>query len=86
MQDNQSRCELLPGLTRQESALYRVLLDNRGHTVPRGRLLQQAWGMPADAQTRTVDVHIQHLRKKLRRSGAGMSIETVFRVGYRLAG
>lgn len=71
-------------LTPQEYALLAVLVAHRGHAVSRGRLLQLAWGwaVPADAETRTVDVHIQHLRKKL---GLGQEIETVYKVGYRLS-
>ncbi|MBQ2977930.1 MAG: winged helix-turn-helix transcriptional regulator, partial [Clostridia bacterium] len=46
----------------------------------RTELLQSAWGYASPGDTRTVDVHIQRLRKKL-----GVScIETVFRAGYRL--
>lgn len=71
-------------LTPQERALLRALEANRGRVMPRGQLLAQVFGYPADTQTRTLDVHIQHLRHKL--AGTGAEIQTVFRVGYRLAG
>lgn len=41
------------------------------------------WGYPGGRSTRTLDVHIQHLRKKL---GTTQRIETIYRIGYRLAG
>ena len=48
--------------------------------APRARLLAGV-GWPPDIRTRTLDVHIQHLRRKL---GPAARIETVFKVGYRL--
>lgn len=45
--------------------------------------MEQAWGYPGGRNTRTLDVHIQHLRKKL---GTTQRIETIYRIGYRLAG
>lgn len=68
-------------LTPSERALWDALCDNRGKAVPRGQLLAVV-GYPADVATRTLDVHIQHLRRKM---GQDACIETVFRVGYRLA-
>ena len=48
--------------------------------VSRQDLLRDAWGYLSPGETRTVDVHVQRLRKKL-----GFScIETVYRLGYRL--
>jgi DNA-binding response OmpR family regulator len=46
------------------------------------QLLQLAWGFDYYGQTRTVDVHIAHLRKKL--EGGNIKIETVTGVGYKL--
>lgn len=68
-------------LTPSERALWDTLCDNRGKAVPRGQLLAVV-GYPAGVSTRTLDVHIQHLRRKM---GQDARIETVFRVGYRLA-
>ncbi|MCJ7585677.1 MAG: helix-turn-helix domain-containing protein, partial [Anaerolineales bacterium] len=48
----------------------------------REQLLQQAWGFDFYGQTRTVDVHIAHLRKKLTESR--VRIETVTGIGYKL--
>ncbi len=70
-------------LTAQEYALLETLIAHRGVPVTRGQLLRLAWGWHCDgAATRTVDVHIQHLRKKL---GLDHEIQTVYRVGYRLS-
>jgi len=65
-------------LTPQEYRLLTVLLENANQPVQRKMLLQEIWGYASLGDTRTVDVHIQRLRKKLQLS----CIETVFRVGY----
>ena len=70
----------MPKLTPNESPLLRLLQAHRGEAVPRARLLAGV-GWPPDIRTRTLDVHIQHLRRKL---GPAARIETVFKVGYRL--
>lgn len=70
-------------LTAQEYALLAALIARRGTPVTRSELLRTAWGWHCEgAATRTVDVHIQHLRKKL---GLDREIQTVYRVGYRLS-
>lgn len=70
-------------LTPQEYALLEALVTHRGAPLSRQELLCLAWGWcsGAGADTRTVDVHIQHLRKKL---DLGQEIKTVYRVGYLL--
>lgn len=69
-------------LTPQEYALLEALVTHRGAPLSRGELLRLAWGWgTGGAETRTVDVHIQHLRKKL---GLDQQIKTVYRVGYLL--
>jgi DNA-binding response OmpR family regulator len=59
-----------------------VLAKQPGRVFTREQLLQQAWGIDFFGQTRTVDVHVAQLRKKL--SGASVRIETVTGVGYKL--
>jgi DNA-binding response OmpR family regulator len=54
-----------------------------GRVFSREQLLQQAWGFDFYGQTRTVDVHVAHLRRKL--GGGAVRIETVTGVGYKLA-
>lgn len=73
--------ELSKKLTPSEQALWNTLCDHRGQAVTRGQLLAVV-GYPAGISTRTLDVHIQHLRRKM---GQEARIETVFRIGYRLA-
>ena len=62
-------------LTPQEFALLQVLFDHRGQAVSSGDLLHTAWGYPSIGITRTVDVHIQHLRRKL---GLKQEIQTIY--------
>jgi DNA-binding response OmpR family regulator len=67
-------------LTAQELALLLTLMENPDLPVSREHLLRKAWGYLSMGETRTVDVHVQRLRRKL-----GMNrIETVYRCGYRL--
>lgn len=67
-------------LTHQEYSLLLRLAGQVDKPVSRDDLLRDAWGYITPGDTRTVDVHIQRLRKKLGFS----SIETVYRLGYRL--
>ena len=69
-------------LRTQEFDLLLTLAGQPGRVFTREQLLQQAWGFDFYGQTRTVDVHIAHLRKKL--NGSSVKIETVTGVGYKL--
>jgi DNA-binding response OmpR family regulator len=69
-------------LRTQEFDLLLTLAEARGRVLTREQLLQQAWGFDFYGQTRTVDVHVAHLRKKL--EGSKVHIETVTGVGYKL--
>ena len=69
-------------LRTQEFDLLLTLAGQPGRVFTREQLLQQAWGFDFYGQTRTVDVHIAHLRKKL--DGGSVNIETVTGVGYKL--
>lgn len=68
-------------LTPREYALLEILILNKNLALSRDRLLELVWGYDFDGEERTVDVHIQRLRKKL---GWEDVIETVFKYGYRL--
>lgn len=68
-------------LTNQEFELLRILLTNNNIALSRNQLLDLAWGIDYFGDDRTVDVHIQRLRKKL---GLDAYIKTVFKYGYRL--
>ena len=69
-------------LTRKEYDLLVMLAQNAGEIVPRGVLLRQVWGYRDGIRTRTLDVHIRRLRKKLA-PFSDRYIETIFGVGYR---
>ena len=66
----------------QEFDLLYTLARHPGIVLSRDQLLDQAWGYDYYGNTRTVDVHIGLLRKKL--SGSDVKIETVTKVGYKL--
>lgn len=68
-------------LALQEYNLLEALVLNRNFALSREKLLQLAWGYDYSGDTRTVDVHIQRLRKKL---GLYEEIATVYKYGYRL--
>ena len=69
-------------LTRKEQELFAMLVGNEGEIVPRQVLLDKVWGYSPECRTRTLDVHIRRLRKKLGVFG-DTYIETIFGVGYR---
>jgi two-component system, OmpR family, alkaline phosphatase synthesis response regulator PhoP len=70
-------------LRTQEFDLLFTMAGQPGRVFTREQLLQLAWGFDFYGQTRTVDVHVAHLRKKL--EGCQVRIETVTGVGYKLA-
>ena len=71
-------------LSEREVELMRYLLLNPGRPVPREEILRHVWGIdPHRIETRTVDMHIAHLRKKLRDDDQSL-LETVRGKGYRL--
>ncbi len=68
-------------LTAQEFELLEVLIKNKNLALSREKLLEAAWGYNYEGDTRTVDMHIQRLRKKLQWEDV---IVTVYKYGYRL--
>ena len=69
-------------LRTQEFDLLLALAEHRGLVLSREQILQKAWGFDFYGQTRTVDVHVAHLRRKI--DGSLVKIETVTGVGYKL--
>ncbi len=69
-------------LRTKEFDLLAVLAQQPRVVFTRERLLEEAWGFDFAGETRTVDVHVAHLRKKL--AGGKTEIETVTGVGYKL--
>ena len=70
-------------LTMKEFDLLVELMQNRNIALYREQLYEKVWKEPFTGATRTLDSHIQRLRKKL---GWEDKIRTVFRIGYRLEG
>lgn len=68
--------------TAREFDLLWHLAHNRGIVLSRSQLLEAVWGYDYFGESRTVDVHVRQLRKKLE----GIPIETVWGVGYKLGG
>jgi DNA-binding response OmpR family regulator len=69
-------------LTRKEYDLLALLVQHAGEIIPRNALLYRVWGYSPEIRTRTLDVHIRRLRKKLG-VYADQYIETIFGIGYR---
>ena len=65
----------------QEFLLIEALIKNRNIALSRDKLLEIAWGYDFGGDTRTVDVHIHSIRKKLCWDD---TIKTVYKLGYRL--
>jgi DNA-binding response OmpR family regulator len=69
-------------LSERESDLLRYLLDAQGRIVSREEILRQLWGLDPDrTETRTIDMHIMHLRTKLGDKGQSL-LATVRGKGY----
>ena len=76
--------EVIP-LLGKERALLGFLLERRGEVVRRDELLDRVWGYAADVSSRTVDVHIAALRKKIERTpNRPRVLQTVHGEGYRV--
>ena len=72
-------------LTRKEFELLKLLMVNRGKVLKRDYLLEKVWGYEFYGETRTVDVHIRHLRKKLGLDETSENgIDTIRGLGYKM--
>lgn len=71
-------------LTLKEFELLEILIKNKGRVMTRDFLLDKIWGYEYIGETRTVDVHIRHLRQKIEDDDKNPKyIETIRGVGYR---
>src|SRR5512139_358134 len=70
-------------LRTKEFDLLLTLAENEGIVLSREKLLDLVWGFDFYGQTRTVDVHVAHVRNRL--AGSTAEIETVWGVGYKIA-
>jgi len=74
-------------LTPKEFELLRVLAAHPGKVYSRDELLERVWGYEYTGDTRTVDVHVRHLRQKVEKDPSNPEyIETLRGIGYRLKG
>lgn len=72
-------------LTLKEFELLRVLAMNKGKVLSRNKLLDEVWGYEYFGDTRTVDVHIRHIRKKIEEDdNVCKYIETIRGIGYKM--
>jgi len=78
-----SRKDEIFQLTFKEFELLKELAINRGKVLTRNYLLDEIWGYDYYGETRTVDVHVRHLRRKIE-TGDYRYIETIRGVGYKV--
>lgn len=72
-------------MTLKEFDLLKILLQNKGKVLSRNFLLDKIWGYEFYGETRTVDVHIRYLRKKIEGSNSNEKyIETIRGIGYKI--
>ena len=72
--------------TNREYSLLLFLTKNKGRVISRQELLDKVWAYDFIGDSRTVDIHVQRIRKKLDETKGVSLIETVFGVGYKLLG
>lgn len=68
-------------LTPKEFELFVYLLKNKNIAISRTQLIEQIWGYDFEGETRTIDMHIQKIRKKL---NLKENLKTIYKFGYRL--
>ena len=74
-------------LTDLEYRLLRYLLLHRGRTVSRKQLLRDVWRLPSEVETRTIDRHVNALRKVMEgEDEESWAIQSVYGIGYKLVG
>lgn len=74
----------LVNLTHIEFELLKLLLINQGIVLTREKILNAIWGYSVEVDTRVVDVHVGHLRKKFDKKGKPSVITTITGFGYKL--
>lgn len=71
-------------VTLKEYNLMRLLCENAGKALTRESIFSEIWGEGYIGETRTLDIHIKELRRKLRGAGCEATIQTIRGVGYTL--
>ena len=76
--------KILPKITKQEFAILELLLRNPKQVFSKEDIFEYAWDEPYMGETKTLDVHISNIRKKIKQVTSEEYIETVWGIGYRL--
>lgn len=74
----------LPKITKQEFAILELLIKNPKQVFSKEDIFEYAWDEPYMGETKTLDVHISNIRKKIKAVTLDEYIETVWGIGYRL--
>ena len=74
----------IPQITKQEFAILELLLKNPKQVFSKEAIFEYAWNEPYMGETKTLDVHISNIRKKIKKITTEEYIETVWGIGYRL--
>ena len=75
---------VLPKVTKQEFAILELLLRHPKQVFSKEDIFEYAWDEPYIGETKTLDVHISNIRKKIKAVTEEEYIETVWGIGYRL--
>ena len=75
---------VLPKITKQEFAILELLLKNPKQVFSKEDIFEYAWDEPYMGETKTLDVHISNIRKKIKTVTPDEYIETIWGIGYRL--
>ena len=76
--------KILSKITKQEFAILELLLRNPKQVFSKEDIFEYAWDEPYMGETKTLDVHISNIRKKIKTVTSEEYIETVWGIGYRL--
>lgn len=74
----------LPKITKQEFSILELLMKHPKKVFSKEEIFEYAWDEPYMGETKTLDVHISNIRKKLKKVTDKEYIETVWGIGYRL--
>lgn len=75
---------ILPKITRQEFAILELLVKHPGRAFSKEEIFEYAWEEQYMGETKTLDVHISNIRKKIKKITDIQYIETVWGIGYKL--
>jgi len=74
----------VPKLTRQEFLILELLVQHPTRVYSKDAIYEYAWQEPYVGETKTLDVHMSNLRKKLKQASEKEYIETIWGIGYRM--